>query len=205
MASGSSANSSAASRASPIAVRAHCAVAPAKPHAGVTPMRSRNAERPNPSRSVTATMAAATSSADGRRSGAVPGTTPSTRCGPTRRMRRRRPGRLRAACRRHRNCTNSAALQEVPWQLCGAAVQHHFGADGGDTCVEQCAGHRLVERRRPGSARSPRSAVHPALRAGTAHRTGPPPGCRVDAPAPRGAWPRPRPATPPGHAGRPDR
>ena len=78
MASGSWANASAALRASPIAMRAHCGVAAARPHAGVTPTRSHRADRPKPSRSVTATIAPATSSTDGRFSGAVAGTTPRT-------------------------------------------------------------------------------------------------------------------------------
>lgn len=78
MASGSRANASATSRASPTAVRAHCPVALARPHAGLTPSRSRSAERGTPSRSVTATAAAATSSIEGARSGAVTGTRPST-------------------------------------------------------------------------------------------------------------------------------
>ena len=54
-------------------MRAHSAVAPASPQAGVTPIRSRSTERANPSRSVMATAAFATSSDDGRAAGAVDG------------------------------------------------------------------------------------------------------------------------------------
>src|SRR6202012_269921 len=77
MASGSSAKASAVRRARPIAARAHSGVAAANPHAGVTPMRSRRAERPKPSRSMMATTLAATSSTAGGRGGGLDDTTPS--------------------------------------------------------------------------------------------------------------------------------
>ena len=72
------ARSYAAFCANPMAVRAHSCVAPASPQAGAMPMRSRNTERANPSRSVTAAAAFATSSNDGCAPGATAGTVPST-------------------------------------------------------------------------------------------------------------------------------
>lgn len=183
MASGSRANASATSRASPTAVRAHCPVALARPHAGLTPSRSRSAERGTPSRSVTATAAAATSSIEGARSGAVTGTRPSTTV---------RPDSTNAATASKSAACSVLASTDTALILLRCSRSH--GKSGLQLCSATSASTAAMQVSSSASATVSSSgatglnAVTPVSRppnaAGNdARRTAPPPVCQVDAPA----------------------